>query len=97
MTSAFGSGLASSSSNSYSRTGFLLFFLWLFLLFATSVIAGVGAGTGESKNEGRKGDEEVGMGQRRFLSVRPYSPKCAKSNFTVAQTLFCLYLEQTAA
>ena len=35
----------------YSRIAFCFFFVAL-LLFATSVIAGVGAGTGESKTEG---------------------------------------------
>ena len=45
----------------YSRIAFCFFFVAL-LLFATSVIAGVGAGTGESKIEGA---ERVGMGQRK--------------------------------
>jgi len=98
MTRAFSARpwFASRSRTLIRTPVFLLFFCGF--LFATSVIAGMGAGAGESKIEGGGKGMKSGDGvERKGLSVRPYSPSCAKSNFTLAQTLFCLYLEQTAA
>ena len=57
MTSAFWF-----ASPTLIRALLFCFFFVALLLFATSVIAGVGAGTGESKIEGA---ERVGMGQRK--------------------------------